>query len=55
MSFLQLDMVGKVATEVLQVRLQKWERSCAVIIFTVHQLVEKLWEQSSKVFMIFMI
>ena len=62
-----LDVVGKVVARVLQVRLQKVAeeelpesqcgfrkaRSCADMIFTVRQLVEKSWEHKSKVFLTF--
>ena len=61
-----LDVVGKVVARVLQVQLQKLAeeelpesqgsrrgRSCADMIFTVRQLVEKSWEHSSKVFLTF--
>ncbi len=59
-----LDVVGKVVARVLQDRLQKLaedelpesqcgfrkNRSCADMIFTVRQLVEKSWEHKSKAF-----
>ena len=62
-----LDVVGKVVARVLQVRLQKLAeeelpesqcgfrkgRSCADMIFTVCQLVEKSWEHNFKVFLTF--
>ena len=62
-----LDVVGKVVARMLQERLQKmaedelpesqcgfrtW-RGCADMIFTVRQLVEKLWEHKSKAFLTF--
>lgn len=62
-----LDVVGKVVARVLQERLQKLaedelpesqcgfrkNRSCADMIFTVRQLVEKSWEHESKAFFTF--
>ena len=62
-----LDVVGKVVARMLQVRLQKLAeeelpesqrgfrkgRSCADMIFTFRQLVEKSWEHNSKVFLTF--
>lgn len=62
-----LDVVGKVVARILQERLQKLAedelpesqcgfrkaRSCADMIFTVHQLVEKLCEHKSQAFFTF--
>ena len=63
----RLDVVGKVVARILQERLQKLAedelpesqcgfqagRSCADMIFTVRQLVEKSWEHKSKAFLTF--
>ena len=62
-----LDVIGKVVARILQERLQKLTenelpesqcgfrkgRSCADMIVTVRQLVEKLWEHKSKAFFTF--
>ena len=62
-----LDVVGKVAARVIQERLQdlaeevlpesqcgfRKGRSCADMIFTVRQLVEKSWEHRAKTFLVF--
>ena len=62
-----MDVVGKVVARVLQERLQKLaedelpesqcgfraRRSCADMLFTVRQFVEKSWEHKSKAFLTF--